>query len=573
MYLAEIRGTASMFADAISKILDIDVMIIDSDYHRIANTFKYVSDPTPITRYSIIGEVLYTGKVVTVDDKKNYEHCKNCPDLEECGMSGVIGVPIFFDGKVVGAIALLVATNKFSPIFENLEISIDFLERMADLLSSKLKNIDDYNKLNFIKKEREIIIDMIEDGLVFLNGQNEIVHFNHQFESIFNTGGEIFGKNIEELIDHKLIHEFLLFREDFSNKFFYYEYKTISYHGLLSCRAITFKGVSHGALFTFKSLGKVNNVLNEIYDNMTNISFNNIQGNNKVLMEQINKAKQLAVGNENILITGEPGLDITVIARAIHNYSDRSKHHFIVVDCQNTLYELLERETFGSESEVHNSNISIGKLRMAHKGTIFFKNISESPLYIQKYLVEVIKTKELKRGNFKGFNIDVRMIFSTNIDLFSLVKKGIFYEELYFRIIKNSINIPSLIDRKDDVKIIINNTISNLKNKHLKPQLRFSQDLLDKLYKHNWINNIIEIQKTLELIIWKAKEDTVTLEDVNDLGIILCENAPIKTVDVIEKELIERLCSQYDCKVEIAKALGIGRATLYRKLKKYGINA
>lgn len=572
MYLAEIRGTASKFAETISKILDIDVLIIDDHYNRIANTFRYVSDPTPITRHTIIGEVLHSGRVVVVSDKADYEHCKNCKDLEECAISGLLSVPIFFDQKVVGAIALLVPTNKTSPIFQNLEVAIDFLERMADLLSSKLKNIDDYEKLNFIKKEREIIIDMIEDGLVFLNDDNEIVHCNHQFESSFNVGRNIIGEHIGKIIDHPLIHEVMMFKEDFSHKLFYYEHKLNSFYGLLSCRNIAFNSINYGALLTFKSLGKVNNVLNEVSDNKANISFNSILGEDKKLMEQINRAKQLAVTDENILITSEAGLDKSVLARAMHNFSDRAKHHFVIVDCKNTLYELLEKEIFGSETDLNGGNLSVGKLRMAHKGTIFFKNISEMPLYIQRRLVQVIKTKELKQGVYKGFNIDVRMFFDTSSKLLNLVKKGMFYEELYFRIIKNTITIPSLAERKEDIKPIVDSTIVKLKNKHQIPHLIFNQDVLNMLYEYSWPNNVREVQKTVELIIGKAKGDTITLEDVKGFDFILTDKTQMGTVADIEKELIERLLDQYECKVEIAKAMGIGRATLYRKLKKYGIS-
>ena len=572
MYLAEIKGIASKFAKTISEILDIDVMIIDSNYHRIANTFRYINDSAPISRYSMLGEVLHTGKVVAVKDKTTYEHCKNCQDLSECAISGLLSVPIFFESKVVGAIALLVPINKTSPVFENLENSIDFLERMADLLSSKLKNIDDYNKLNVIKKEREIIIDMVEDGLVFVNDLGEIVHCNHQFESSFRFDKEIIGENIEKVLDHPLIHEMMLFRENFSYKVFYYEQKNHSFYGFVSCRNIMINGTDYGALFTFKSLGKVYNVLNEISDNKANISFANILGDDPELTAQINKAKQLAVTDENILICSEPGLGKSILARAIHNFSDRAKQYFVYIDCDNVPYDLLENEIFGSETDGSGVNPSIGKMRMAHKGTVFFKNINEMPLYLQKRLVEVIKTKELRQGSYKGFNIDVRMIFDTSRDLLLLVKQGMFDEELYFRITKNTVTIPPLVKRRGDIKIIVDSTIEKLKGKYLKLWLKFDQDVLDMLYKYSWPNNVREIEKLVELIVCNVKERTVTVDFVKSFEFARHGSKDLKTVDEMEKELIRKMLSEYQCKDQIAKAMGIGRATLYRKLKKFGFN-
>jgi sigma-54 dependent transcriptional regulator, acetoin dehydrogenase operon transcriptional activator AcoR len=571
MYLAEIRGIASKFAETISKILDIDVMIIDNNYHRIANTFRYVSDPTPITRYSMLGEVLHTGKVVAVKDKSSYEHCRNCQDLSECAISGLVSVPIYFEHKIVGAIALLVPVHKTSPVFENLENSIEFLEGMSDLLSSKLKNIDDYNKLNIIKKEREIIIDTIEDGLVFVNDMGEVVHFNHQFESFFKIDREIAGENLEKVLDHPLIHEMMMFRENFSYKVFYYEQKNHSFYGFLSCRNIMINGTDHGALLTFKSLGKVYNVLNEISDNKSNISFSSILGSDPELTAQINKAKRLAVVDENILIYSEPGLGKSILARAIHNFSDRAKQYFVFIDCDNIPFELMENEIFGSENG-SGTNPCIGKLRMAHKGTLFFKNISEMPLYLQKRLVEVIKTKELKQGSYKGFNIDVRMIFDTCCDLLPLVRQGMFDEELYFRITKNTVSIPPLTKRKGDIKIIVENAIEKLKAKYLKPWLEFDQDVLDAMYAYSWPNNVREIEKMVEKIVCHVKDRIVTLDDVKRFNFVHQSRKDLKTVDEMEKDLIEKMLSEYDGKDQIAKAMGIGRATLYRKLKKFGFS-
>jgi len=152
MELIKIKGIASKFSETIAKILDIDVMIVDAQYRRIADTFHYVKELTPIERYSILGEVMNSGKVIVVQDKTIYKHCKVCKDLRDCKISGMIGVPIFYDEKVIGAISLLIPIDKTSPIFDNLPNSIDFLEKMSDLLSSKLKNFDDYEKLDLIKK-------------------------------------------------------------------------------------------------------------------------------------------------------------------------------------------------------------------------------------------------------------------------------------------------------------------------------------------------------------------------------------------------------------------------------------
>ncbi|MCT4563201.1 MAG: sigma 54-interacting transcriptional regulator [Maledivibacter sp.] len=572
MYLAEIKDIVSKFAETIAKILDIDVMIVDSNCNKIANTFKYIDDSAPIARYSMLGEVLHTGKVVAVKDKTTYKHCKICSDISECIISGLVSVPIFYEKNVIGAIALLVPINKTSPVFENLQNSIDFLERMSDLLSSKLKNIDDYNKLNVIKKERETIIDVIEDGLVFINNNGRIIHYNHQFESFFKFDKNVEGDSIDKLIDHPLMHEILMFSENISYKTFYYEHINHSFYGFVSCRNIMLNGNHYGALLTFKSLGKAYKVFNEISDNRTHVSFGDIQGNDPKLLTQINNAKQLAVTDENILIFSEPGFRKQMLARAIHNFSDREKNYFVEVDCDSIPYDMLEAEIFGHDSDDMHVNPGIGKIRMAHRGTLFFKNISKMPLYLQRRLVEVMKTKELRQRTYKGFNIDVRMIFDTCEVLSPLVEQGTFDEELYFRISKNTITIPSLLNRKGDIKIIVNDIIDKLKIKYLKPHVKFDKKVLSMMYKYTWPKNVYEIEKTIDVIIAKAKDDIVTVEDIKCFKFAGNNGKEVKVVDEIEKDLIKKMLTEYKSKEQIAKAMGIGRATLYRKMKKYGLS-
>jgi DNA-binding NtrC family response regulator len=233
---------------------------------------------------------------------------------------------------------------------------------------------------------------------------------------------------------------------------------------------------------------------------------------------------------------------------------------------------MLEAEIFGHDSDDMHVNPGIGKIRMAHRGTLFFKNISKMPLYLQRRLVEVMKTKELRQRTYKGFNIDVRMIFDTCEVLSPLVEQGTFDEELYFRISKNTITIPSLLNRKGDIKIIVNDIIDKLKIKYLKPHVKFDKKVLSMMYKYTWPKNVYEIEKTIDVIIAKAKDDIVTVEDIKCFKFAGNNGKEVKVVDEIEKDLIKKMLTEYKSKEQIAKAMGIGRATLYRKMKKYGLS-
>lgn len=570
MYLSQIRETVSKFAKTISNILDTDVMIIDNNYNRIANTYRYPSEPIDIKRMSILGEVLHTGKVVAVKDKRTYKYCKDCPDLEECEISGLIGVPILYEGKVIGAISLLSPLGKISPAIEKTEESIDFLIRMADLLSSKLKNVEDYNKLNLMMKEREILLNNIEDGLVFINNEGEIVHFNNRFVELFDVDKNIIGKKIENVIDHPIIHDIVLLRDNVEYKPISYQYMKQRFDGLVSYDNIITNGIYYGGIFTFKSFKKVYNLINEVSSGYERVTFADILGKSPSLLKEINKAKQLAVTDEIILIHNEPGLQETILARAIHNFSNRYKNHFICVDCASIPHELMEYYIFGAEGEIGAISMehSPGKIRIANGGTIFFKNISKMPLHVQKKLVEMMKNN---KNSSENVDIDIKMIFYSSENLLSLVKRNYFNEELYYRISKNVISIPPVSYRKEDIGIIIDKVIEKMKIKHKKPYVQFHEKVLDYMKKYRWPNNIDEIEKTIDRIMFSAKDKIIKYEDVKEYNFIKNVKNKISSIEEMEKELIIQAILTYESKEKVAEALGIGRATLYRKLKKYGI--
>ncbi len=569
MNLVEIKGIATKFATTISKILNVDVMIVDKNYNWIANTF---TDINLVTSYSIIGSVMQSGKVAIVNDKKQFDICKNCPDVESCVINGFIGVPIFYDNKVIGVISLLILRNNKSKVFDNLDVSVDFLERMSDLLSSKLKNIDNNKKLNIINKEREIIIDMIDDALVFVNNVGEVIYYNNKFEKYFEIDKKIIKKDIRHILEHSIIKQIIELRKEISYKMFYYEMRNIRFYGFLSYRNIIINGVDYGGLFTFKSARSVSSTLNKTIDNKTKITFGDILDKDPFMIQLMDTIKHLAVNDESLLINGKKGLGKSILARAIHNFSDRSKQYFALIDCDNIPSNLLENEIFGNSTIGLNESPCIGKIRVADKGTVYFRNISEMPMNIQKRLVEVMKTREIKQSSYNGFSVNTRMIFDTTEDLYPLAKKGLFNEELYYRITKNVITIPSLVERREDIKVIVNYMIKKYQKKYLKQDVTLSEEVVNKMVLYHWPNNIKEIEKTIELIIYNAKKNLISLEDVYHYDFISNKVERVITLEELEKETIQRMLTRYENKDHIAELLGIGRATLYRKLNKYRLN-
>ncbi|MCG8483301.1 MAG: sigma 54-interacting transcriptional regulator [Clostridia bacterium] len=572
--LYEIKDTVSKFATAIANVLDIDVIIVDSNTRIVGNTVKYLIPALiHVSPDSVMGEVIRSGEKVIVQDKKDFSNCQNCPELDKCKMMGIIGVPVFFNKTVVGAIGLIIAENKNAhSIFKNLTNSINFLENMAELLSSKLQNLTDYNKVKLIQKQREIIIDSMDEGLVYVNSEGTIMYYNHNFKRYFKHVGNVINQNIKDVLNIRPINRFLLTREQFQNKTIYYERHDYVFEGLVSCNNITVDGEYYGAIVTFKSIIDVNSVVNELSLNKSFITFDDILGTDTKIKQAVNHAKKIAIKDSNVLIQGEEGVGKSIMARAIHNFSDRQNNYFITMYCNKISSELFGSELFGYDP--HTFKITnVGKIRLADGGTLFFDEISEMPLYIQKKLNEVIRDKKIDYyGNNRGVKVNARMIFSTGKDLKKLSEEGKFNEELYYRITQNVITLPSLKERRNDLRQLIQQSIDRYKTMYNRKHLILDSEVIEKMLAYDWPQNTRELEQNIQRIIFNIKSDYITLNDVKDFS--FAEHKKIKHVKSInhfEKEMILQMISENIDKEDMANKLGISRATLYRKLKKYDI--
>ena len=568
MYLGQMKETVEMFAAAISKVLDVDVMIVDKDLNRVGNTFRY-PDEIPIRRMSIIGKVISTGEMLTIDDKENYYVCKNCPEINECDITGFIGVPIFFHEEVVGAIALIIPNRNNSSLYKNFRNSKDFLEKMADLLSSKIQNIVDYNNLNLIKKEREIIMDSMEDAIFSIDELGYITYYNKAFIRYFQAEGDLTASRLFDIIDHPVMKECFEKRVGLSNKMIYVEINSKPLYGFLFATSIMIGGFFKGMLFNFKSLSRVNHALNNL-TNMTGATFAKISDTTSERMKQtLTEAKKLAVSDQIILIQGEENCGEDLLVQSIHNFSNRSESSFLKTDCSYHPVNVLEKEIFGYENAPDMSE-RMGKIMLSHKGTLYFYKINELSLYLQKRLTSFIKTKVIGYNNSPEVKIDTRLIFFSSEPLVDLVGEGKFDEELFYWIGSNPLSIPSLRERRGDLPLLIQHYLQYFSKKIGFPTPTLDADVLSVLYNYDWPENLKDLEKVTEKIVFQAKGGLVTTADIPYLS----SGSPkkkVQSIDEMEQEYIASMLASDKSKEEIARLLNISRGTLYRKIKKYNL--
>jgi DNA-binding NtrC family response regulator len=308
------------------------------------------------------------------------------------------------------------------------------------------------------------------------------------------------------------------------------------------------------------------------------------------IMENIiNTAEQIASSDANILITGESGTGKEIISKLIHNTSKRTKANFISVNCAAIPDNLLESELFGHEKGAFTGAIAkrIGKFEEANGGTLLLDEISEMHLHLQAKLLRAIQERVIDPvGSSKSVKINIRILATSNRDLWQHVKDGKFREDLYFRLNVINIEIPPLRERPLDIPLLANHFIEKYAKANGVPVRPLSKKSVQLLQQHSWPGNVRELENTMHRAVLMAsgveiQEDIIFPKGIKPFNSDFLNKDPIivppssligRTVAEVEKDLI--LGTLDHClgnRTHAANILGISLRTLRNKLNQYKI--
>ncbi len=288
--------------------------------------------------------------------------------------------------------------------------------------------------------------------------------------------------------------------------------------------------------------------------------------------------KDIAPTDATVLIQGESGTGKELVARAIHLESERKDKNFVVINCSAYPETLLESELFGHEKGAFTGAIRrrTGRFEQADGGTVFLDEIGEISPQAQIKLLRVLQTQTFERvGGDQTLRVNVRVIAATNKDLAREVQDGGFREDLYFRLNVIPVSLPPLKDRRNDIPALANHFLQRYAKEQDKDVRGFSSDVMRLLLDYAWPGNVRELENSVEHAVVLAKGSQV---EVSDLPSVISgqrarsTNAGMSVMEESEKATLSRVLEQCSWnKKEAAKRLGIGRTTLYAKLKKYRI--
>ncbi|UBM61497.1 sigma 54-interacting transcriptional regulator [Candidatus Sulfidibacterium hydrothermale] len=295
----------------------------------------------------------------------------------------------------------------------------------------------------------------------------------------------------------------------------------------------------------------------------------------------IEYARTVAHSPASILITGESGTGKEVFAQAIHNASERKHGCFVAINCGAISPSLIESELFGYEEGAFTGAVKggrIGKFEMANGGTLFLDEIGDMPMEMQIKLLRAIQEGQFCRvGGSNVVSVDVRIIAATNKNLEEEIKQNRFRLDLYYRINVVNIKLPALRERKEDIPLLAHYFLETKANKLNKPMVRLSQTLLKEIISYDWPGNIRELENYIEKVTIMNRpvhiqnqipDETSSADNVDPESDFV-----LQSLQDMEKQLIERTIKATKINMtQAAKILGIGRNTLYQKIKRYNIN-
>ena len=585
--LKKIQSHVKEYARIIASVVECEVEIVDEEMVRVAGTGIFEKEENQISEGAIYRDVLLTGKSHVIEDPSTHPLCSECRIKENCHEKLEISAPILYKNKVIGVIGLVCLSEKIkNKVLRNINSHLRFTEHISEFISGKIFEFEDAIE----KKERMDILSQIMNNfdkcVLVVDYDGKIIDANDAAVRELKIGTD-FRNNFRNInIIRK--NEVIFGKDVFSAEIEKRKYTLVGV--LLPISSFTNKEYK---IFLFNNYSKTNEEISKITVAANPISIENIIGDSEAVLDLKDKIKKIADTQSTVLITGESGTGKELIARAIHSCSKRSKKPFIAINCGAIPDSLLESELFGYVKGAFSGASSegrVGKFELANGGVIFFDEIGEMPFYLQVKLLRVLQERTIVRiGSNKLIKLDIRVIAATNMDLKQRIREKKFREDLYYRLNVIPLRVPPLRERGEDIFLIMKILMEKYNKIFNKNVHSIDNEVKEIIKNYSWPGNVRELENTVEFMINMCDEKGIITKDMIYENIVKNsilgnqnekinseKGTSLMTLEESEKLLIKKALSIYGSdtagKNLCAEKLGIGIATLYRKIDKYNLN-
>ncbi|MGK8275131.1 sigma 54-interacting transcriptional regulator [Escherichia coli] len=578
--LMQIQPTIQRFARMLASVLQLEVEIVDENLCRVAGTGAYgkflgrqLSGNSRLLRH-----VLETKTEKVVTQSRFDPLCEGCDSKENCREKAFLGTPVILQDRCVGVISLIAVTHEQQEhISDNLREFSDYVRHISTIFVSKL--LEDQGPGDNISKIFATMIDNMDQGVLVVDADNRVQFVNQ-------TALKTLGVVQNNIIGKPVRFRPLTFESNFT-------------HGHMQ----------HIVSWDDKSeliIGQLHNIqgrqlfLMAFHQSHTSFSVANapdephieqLVGECRVMWQLKRLISRIAPSPSSVMVVGESGTGKEVVARAIHKLSGRRNKPFIAINCAAIPEQLLESELFGYVKGAFtgaSANGKTGLIQAANTGTLFLDEIGDMPLMLQAKLLRAIEAREiLPIGASSPIQVDIRIISATNQNLAQFIAEGKFREDLFYRLNVIPITLPPLRERQEDIELLVHYFLHLHTRRLGSVYPGIAPDVVEILRKHRWPGNLRELSNLMEYLVNVVPSGEVidsTLLPPNLLNNGTTEQSDVTEVseahlslddaggtalEEMEKQMIREALSRHNSKKEVADELGIGIATLYRKIKKY----
>lgn len=437
--------------------------------------------------------------------------------------------------------------------------------------------------------ELNAAIEAMSEGLIFLDVKGRLSKINSRAAQMLGLPlRSVAGTPLDELIELPApLRQAIERRKELNDQEYVLSGRKGPVAALCSVRPVTDRGRRYlGALITLRMPESIHRLVQRVVGAQAQFTFADIVGESPAMQAAVRQARIAATSQEPILLEGEPGVGKRLLAHAIHNGGRRAEGPFVVLDCAAAPRALIMGELLGYEGDQRGERGGErrpGKLELAQGGTLLLDSVNALPVEAQTTLLRAIETQHLIRiGGRRVVTLDTRIIATSEVDMQREVNEGRFRAELHHRLSALYIRVPPLRERGDDVLLLIND-FQAANSRRLGKQTLLAPDALAALLGYPWPGNVRELEATLERLLHSTEKSVLTL---SDLPLMIARSAPaalntpvtpapIRLHDrhaATEREAILRAGREAAGHLgRVAERLGISRATLWRKMKQYGI--
>ncbi|EFA3045892.1 sigma-54-dependent transcriptional regulator [Escherichia coli] len=578
--LMQIQPTIQRFARMLASVLQLEVEIVDENLCRVAGTGAYgkflgrqLSGNSRLLRH-----VLETKTEKVVTQSRFDPLCEGCDSKENCREKAFLGTPVILQDRCVGVISLIAVTHEQQEhISDNLREFSDYVRHISTIFVSKL--LEDQGLGDNISKIFATMIDNMDQGVLVVDDESRVQFVNQ-------TALKTLGVVQNNIIGKPIRFRPLTFESNFT-------------HGHMQ----------HIVSWDDKSeliIGQLHNIqgrqlfLMAFHQSHTSFSVANapdeshieqLVGECRVMRQLKRLISRIAPSPSSVMVVGESGTGKEVVARAIHKLSGRRNKPFIAINCAAIPEQLLESELFGYVKGAFtgaSANGKTGLIQAANTGTLFLDEIGDMPLMLQAKLLRAIEAREiLPIGASSPIQVDIRIISATNQNLAQFIAEGKFREDLFYRLNVIPITLPPLRERQEDIELLVHYFLHLHTRRLGSVYPGIAPDVVEILRKHRWPGNLRELSNLMEYLVNVVPSGEVidsTLLPPNLLNNGTTEQSDVTEVseahlslddaggtalEEMEKQMIREALSRHNSKKQVADELGIGIATLYRKIKKY----